>query len=92
MAIFERDIGEEYREQTLSLATQRAFADAWKELLPTFPQRNMHIFGTSEDALQLIRTLYDFTEGVQADILVTGSVRLSGGFIEAARLESLAFA
>ncbi|KZP06875.1 Mur ligase [Athelia psychrophila] len=72
------------------LTTQRELASAWSGLKPVFPSSHAHVLPIIEHAVQFINRIGQEagTAGVYA--LVTGSLHLVGGFIEAASLSDVA--
>jgi len=66
------------------LKTQRQLSSAWSSLIPTFPDKNIHVLPSIEHAINLVRQL-DADAG-QASVLVAGSLHLVGGVIEVAGL------
>lgn len=72
------------------LTTQQELASAWSTLKPAFPLSHVHILPTIEHAVNAIDQISQEagTTGVYA--LVTGSLHLVGGLIEAASLSDIA--
>jgi folylpolyglutamate synthase len=70
------------------LKTQHELAAAWRSLVPTFPEENVHILPSIEHAVRVVRTEAD--SGKSVDVLVTGSLHLVGGLIEVAGLTNVA--
>ncbi|KAH9947242.1 Mur ligase [Amylocystis lapponica] len=68
------------------LTTQRELAAAWSSLMPTFPSDRIYVLPTIEHAVNIVRAL----DSPQVDVLVTGSLLLVGGMIEAAGLSEVA--
>lgn len=68
------------------LKTQQDIATAWKELVPTFPDSNVHVLPSIEHALRVVRN----PASVPMDVLVAGSLHLVGGVIEVAGLADVA--
>ncbi|KAF7292353.1 Folylpolyglutamate synthase [Mycena chlorophos] len=67
------------------LKTQHQLADAWSELIPTFPKANIHVLPSIQHAVNLVRQ-FDRADGDHTAVLVTGSLHLVGGVIEVADL------
>lgn len=72
------------------LNTQRELASAWSELKPSFPASHIHILPSIEHAVNRIRGLESESHSPNIDVLVTGSLHLVGGLIEAASLSDVA--
>lgn len=70
------------------LKTQHELAAAWVETVPTFSADRIHVLPSIEHAAQVARSLV--SESSQVDVLVTGSLLLVGGMIEAAGLSEVA--
>ena len=70
------------------LRDQQRLADAWLNLLPDFPKENVHVLPSIEHAVNVVNELRD--GGKEVDALVTGSLHLVGGLIEAAGLGDVA--
>jgi folylpolyglutamate synthase len=68
-----------------TLAVQYQLASSWSSLLPSFPPSHIHVSPTIEDAAQLVRSISTHPKG-SIKVLVTGSLHLIGGLIEAAGL------
>jgi folylpolyglutamate synthase len=78
-------------EQELAqLKTQKELASAWSELNPSFPQSSIHIVPTIEHAVNVVRGLESESNDADVSVLVTGSLHLVGGLIEAASLSDVA--
>ncbi|PFH52847.1 hypothetical protein AMATHDRAFT_139326 [Amanita thiersii Skay4041] len=71
------------------LTIQRQLALAWSSLLPSFPISNIHVMPNIESAVKVVQTIDSGSE-VPIKVLVTGSLRLVGGLIEAAKLTEVA--
>nr|GAT59970.1 FolC bifunctional protein [Mycena chlorophos] len=67
------------------LKTQHQLADAWSELIPTFPKANIHVLPSIQHAVNLVRQ-FDRADDEHSAVLVTGSLHLVGGVIEVADL------
>jgi len=67
------------------LMTQRSLASAWTNLVPSFPQNRIHVLPTVEHAVKTVETLH-IDSNLPLHILVTGSLHLVGGIIEAGGL------
>ncbi|KAI0251294.1 FolC bifunctional protein [Lactifluus subvellereus] len=70
------------------LKTQQELAAAWTSLVPTFPEKNVHVLPSIEHAVRVIRV--EDSSGKPVDVLVTGSLHLVGGLIEVAGLSDVA--
>jgi len=70
-----------------NLTVQNELATAWSSLFPTFSEDRIHRLPSIEHAVQLIRSLNPEAE---KQVLVTGSLHLVGGTIEAASLAEVA--
>ncbi|KIM90938.1 hypothetical protein PILCRDRAFT_811436 [Piloderma croceum F 1598] len=78
-------------EQELAqLKTQKELASAWSEQNPSFPQSSIHIVPTIEHAVNVVRGLESESNDTDVSVLVTGSLHLVGGLIEAASLSDIA--
>ena len=77
-------------EQELTeLSTQKELASAWLELKPSFPPSHIHVVPSIEHAVNIVRGLgFELNEDI--GVLVTGSLHLVGGLIEAASLSDVA--
>ncbi|KAF8640094.1 hypothetical protein AX17_001332 [Amanita inopinata Kibby_2008] len=71
------------------LTTQRQLAICWSTLLPSFPSSRIHVLPTIEHAVQIVETV-NATSEAPLKVLVTGSLHLVGGLIEAAGLAHIA--
>lgn len=71
------------------MTTQQALASAWMALVPSFPQSHLHVLPSVEHAVKTVETLY-LDSNVPLQILVTGSLHLVGGIIEAGGLTDAA--
>lgn len=69
-----------------SLKLQRELAAAWMTLHPGFAPDNVHVVPSIEHAISTIRGVASKEETTEFHILVTGSLHLVGGVIEAAGL------
>ncbi|KAI6136074.1 Mur ligase [Pisolithus sp. B1] len=67
---------------------QHELADAWVQLVPTFPTDSIHVVPSIEHAVQEVRGISTTFDRVS--VLVTGSLHLVGGVIEVADLSSVA--
>lgn len=72
-----------------TLGTQSALANAWSQLVPTFPKENIHVLPSIEHAVKLVRRLRGENDK-PVDVLVAGSLLLVGGLIEVADLTKAA--
>jgi folylpolyglutamate synthase len=72
------------------LNTQKELAFAWSELNPSFPTSRIHILPSIEHAVNCVRSLESESHDPDIYILVTGSLHLVGGLIEAASLSDAA--
>ena len=72
-------------DELVHLTVQRELASAWKSLVPNFPEQNVHVLPSVEHATRVVKE-----HGPDVDVLVTGSLLLVGGLIEAAGLSSVA--
>ncbi|KAH9006929.1 Mur ligase [Lactarius hatsudake] len=70
------------------LKTQQELAAAWKSLLPTFPNENVHVLPSIEHAVRAVRD--ETSNGRPVEVLTTGSLHLIGGLIEVAGLSEVA--
>jgi folylpolyglutamate synthase len=78
-------------EQELAqLSTQKELASAWSELHPSFPRSHIHVLPSIEHAVNVVRGLEFQSNGSDVSVLVTGSLHLVGGLIEAASLSHVA--
>ncbi|KAJ1309074.1 hypothetical protein OPQ81_004753 [Rhizoctonia solani] len=77
------------REKVLALTTQREFANGWMDLVPGYPEENVHVLLTIQDVVNMVRTSHP--DGESMDVLVIGSLHLVGGLIGVAKLEDRAF-
>ncbi|XP_006460222.1 hypothetical protein AGABI2DRAFT_150186 [Agaricus bisporus var. bisporus H97] len=71
-----------------NLTTQHQLATAWSSDLPAYPQQNIHILPSIEDAVNQIKKINDNSTSIK--VLVTGSLHLVGGVIEVAGLSRVA--
>lgn len=70
------------------LKTQNQLADAWKSVVPSFPQDCIHVLPSIEHGVRIVRGV---TEGESpVKVLVAGSLHLVGGVIEVADLAETA--
>ncbi|KAI0347518.1 FolC bifunctional protein [Trametopsis cervina] len=67
------------------LKTQQELAEAWRKIVPTYPEDHIHVLPSIEHAVNIVRQ-----EDRPADILVAGSLHLVGGAIEVAGLSDVA--
>ncbi|KZS97779.1 tetrahydrofolylpolyglutamate synthase [Sistotremastrum niveocremeum HHB9708] len=70
------------------LGTQHALADAWAKLVPEFNRDHIHVLPSIQHTVELVHILV--TPATPAQVLVTGSLHLVGGVIEAAGLSEVA--
>lgn len=77
-------------EERLQLTTQQELATAWSDLKPTFPPSHIHVLPTIEHAVKLVNTFSRGASNTDVYALVTGSLHLVGGLIEAASLSDVA--
>lgn len=75
-------------EENSSLKVQNELAASWIKLFPDYPRDRIHRLPSIEHAIQLIRSQKSTLEN---HVLVTGSLHLVGGVIEAASLASVVF-
>lgn len=66
------------------LKTQREIAEAWSQLLPSYPSSKIHVLASVEAAVKVVRKYDDVR------VLVCGSLHLVGGVIEVAALSEVA--
>ncbi|KAF9534183.1 tetrahydrofolylpolyglutamate synthase [Crepidotus variabilis] len=71
------------------LTTQKALATAWIELSPSFSSSNIHVLPSVEHAVRTLEVFQDNSD-IPVQVLVTGSLHLVGGVIEAAGLSDVA--
>ncbi|KJA30166.1 hypothetical protein HYPSUDRAFT_32268 [Hypholoma sublateritium FD-334 SS-4] len=71
------------------LKTQHALASAWTSLFPSFPAEKIHVLPSIEHAVQLAEEI-QHVSGIEAKVLVAGSLHLVGGVIEVAGLSDVA--
>ncbi|GAA6028985.1 hypothetical protein JCM8097_001538 [Rhodosporidiobolus ruineniae] len=70
-----------------TLATQHELADAWKELTSTLSSSaSVHILGSIQEAVDLVRKEAQADEAKDVQALVTGSLHLVGGVMAVAEL------
>ncbi|KAG8876239.1 Folylpolyglutamate synthetase [Serendipita sp. 405] len=67
------------------LKTQTELANAWKIMIPTFPEARIHVVPSIEHAVKTVKHLRS-TQDTPVDALVTGSLLLVGGLIDVANL------
>lgn len=72
-------------EALTTLAVQHQLASSWSSLVPSFPSSHVHVLPTIEDAVQFTRSI-NANSKIAIKVLVTGSLHLVGGLIEAAGL------
>ena len=77
-------------EELAQLGTQKELASAWLNLKPSFPSSRIHVLPTIEHAVNLVRSLESKSNDADVSVLVTGSLHLVGGLIEAASLSGVA--
>lgn len=70
------------------LKTQQELAEAWTSLIPTFQKEDTHVLPSIEHAVGIVRE--EASIGRPVEVLVTGSLHLVGGLIEAAGLSDVA--
>ncbi|KIM68833.1 hypothetical protein SCLCIDRAFT_1209038 [Scleroderma citrinum Foug A] len=70
------------------LKTQHELANAWSQLVPTFPNTAVHVLPSIEHAIQTVHGLSKSPQKIS--VLVAGSLHLVGGVIEVAGLSSVA--
>ena len=75
-------------EDLAVLKTQQLLAAAWSTHLPQYPTSNIFVLPSIEHAVRNLETL-DTTER-PLQVLVSGSLHLVGGVIEAAGLSEVA--
>ncbi|KIJ56716.1 hypothetical protein M422DRAFT_57369 [Sphaerobolus stellatus SS14] len=72
---------------TNKLAVQTELASVWSALVPDFPEANIHVLPSIQDAIKVVRSL----EGEKpVETLACGSLHLVGGVIEVAGLADVA--
>lgn len=76
-------------EEILNLKTQHDLAAVWSSLIPSFPKDNIRVLPSIEHAVNVIKDAQS-KSGRSTSVLVTGSLHLVGGLIEAAGLSSVA--
>jgi folylpolyglutamate synthase len=76
-------------QELTELSTQKELASAWSELKPSFPPSHIHVVPSIEHAVNIVRGL-EFELNEDIGVLVTGSLHLVGGLIEAASLSDVA--
>jgi folylpolyglutamate synthase len=67
------------------LKTQNELANAWRSILPNFPDDHIHVLPSIEHAINIVRD-----QVAPTDVLVAGSLHLVGGVIEVAGLTDVA--
>jgi folylpolyglutamate synthase len=72
----------------MQLKTQQELATTWSSLIPSFPPRHIHVLPSIEHAVTTVKS--QLADGVQVDVLVTGSLHLVGGVIDVAGLADVA--
>jgi folylpolyglutamate synthase len=72
------------------LVTQQQLAEAWKQVIPDFPETNIHVLPSIEHAIKLVQSLEDGNKNGETQVLVSGSLHLVGGVIEVAGLSDVA--
>jgi len=78
-------------EQELTeLNTQKELASAWSKLKPSFPLSQIHVVPSIEHAVNIVRGVESDANDADVSVLVTGSLHLVGGLIEAALLSDVA--
>jgi len=73
-------------DDLLHLRTQHELAAVWADVVPTFPSDRVHVLPSIEHAADFARLL----DSSHIDVLVTGSLILVGGMIEAGGLSKVA--
>ena len=73
-----------------TLAPQRQLGNAWSQLVPSFPDEDVHVLPSVEHALQIVRGVEEAHPDEDVQVLVTGSLHLVGGVIEVAGLAEVA--
>lgn len=71
------------------LHTQKELASAWLELNPSFPTSHVHVLPSIQHAANVVWSL-ESESNADVHALVTGSLHLVGGLIEAASLSGVA--
>jgi len=75
----------------VELKSQKQLSSAWSSLFSTFPVSNIHVLPSIEHAVDLVHELEQVLNGLgSVDVLVTGSLHLTGGIIEVAGLSKVA--
>ncbi|KAF8341571.1 FolC bifunctional protein [Cantharellus anzutake] len=74
------------------LTPQRELEAAWRSLVPSFPEENVHVLPTVGHAVQVVRDVEEADPSASLHVVVAGSLHLVGGVIEAADLASVALA
>lgn len=77
-------------QELVQLKTQKELASAWTDLKPSFPPSHIHTLPTIQHAVNLARGLESEHPETDVKILVTGSLHLVGGLIEAASMSDIA--
>lgn len=77
-------------KELAQLLTQKELASAWSGLNPLFPASHIHILPSIEHAANFVWGLESESRAADVSVLVTGSLHLVGGLIEAASLSSVA--
>ncbi|KAK2466320.1 hypothetical protein APHAL10511_001962 [Amanita phalloides] len=72
-------------ETLATLSVQHQLASSWSSLVPSFPSSHIHVLPTIEDTVQLVRIVDEQSKG-PVKVLITGSLHLVGGLLEAAGL------
>ena len=69
---------------------QSELAAAWLSLVPEFPRDKVHVLPSVEHAIRVVRGIGSEGDNEEVRVLVTGSLHLIGGVIEAAGLSDVA--
>jgi folylpolyglutamate synthase len=77
-------------QQLAQLSTQKELSSAWLKLKPSFPWSHIHTLPSIENAVNVVRGIESESNGADVSVLVTGSLHLVGGLIEAASLSDVA--
>jgi folylpolyglutamate synthase len=74
-----------------ALTNQRGLAKAWKELVPHFPEEQVHVSPSIEETVDIVRKLEQSTPDARPiQVLTTGSLHLIGGVMNVAGLSEFA--
>jgi folylpolyglutamate synthase len=77
-------------KELAQLLTQEELASAWSALNPSFPASHIHVLPSIQHAANCVWGLEPESCAADVNVLVTGSLHLVGGLIEAASLSSVA--